>query len=87
MLAGRFINVFINAEPVTNGCDLAKWNASLCHAKGAWIHPQKKNPACRFRIPCQIRMVRFPSILQGVVDVCDWRLKTEFINGMAQLLG
>lgn len=74
-------------HPVANGGDLAKRNAGLGHAPGAGIHSEEKDSfggVCEF---FKVKPMRFPGVIQWVVDVCHRSGELEAIDGFAEFVG
>jgi hypothetical protein len=86
MLVRRATDFCFNAEPVAHGGDFAEWNASLYHAERARIHPQKQDAFAVSCITPQVLLMRWPGIIERIVNVFNRRTETQFVYGRPQAL-
>src|SRR5215472_16694652 len=69
MFDGGLTNLFADAKPVAYGGNFPKGNSGLCHPIRPRIHAQKQNALASGRKPAQIRLVCFPGVIQGIVNM------------------
>jgi hypothetical protein len=67
----RFRNSPGYSQPVPDRIDFAEGHSGLHHSKRARIHAEEDNPLWALRELLDVMFVRFPGVLERVVDVGD----------------
>jgi len=80
----RFAHRRFDAHPVSHRRDLAKRNARLRHAERPRIHPHENHPLARHPKSMDELTVRFPSVVQRIVNVSHGRPEREPVHLFAQ---
>src|SRR4051812_16414574 len=77
MLFGWRPNRCFDFKPIANCRDLAERYPGLDHTERAGIHSQKDDALPVVTVLSQVSFMRFPGIIERVVDVGDGTSKTE----------
>jgi hypothetical protein len=73
MLVERATDRALDSQPSTHGGDLAERHADLRHAKGTGVHAEEEDALAAVSILTEIRFMRFPRVVERVIDVRDGR--------------
>src|SRR5690606_8952885 len=82
-----FADRCIDLEPVAYRFDLPERNAGLRHAPRARVHPQEQHAYGRRLTLLDVLAMCWPSVVQRVVNMRDWRPELQLAGVMGELLG